>query len=162
MMKSASQQGWVRPLIWKCVLLAYWLIQSGMTVWLLFHGKNADKSVEWPWHNPLNCSMPFEIFVSTLLSYIPRLIFHILLALTKFGGFIMIVINDRKITGLLTPYKDSSSEAQLFWQSRARKIAEDIWTYHRGSPEQPNQCLKKVISTHKETGGCQGLMEKYL
>ena len=28
-----------------------------------------------------------------------------------------------------------------------------------GSPEQPNQCLKKVISTHKETGGCQGLME---
>ena len=103
--------------------------------------------------------MPFEIFVSTLLSYIPRLIFHILLALTKFGGFIVIVINDRKITGLLTLYRDSSSEAQLFWQSRARKIAEGIWTYHRGSPEQPNQCLKKVISTHKDTGGCQGLME---
>ena len=40
--------------------------------------------------------MPFEIFVSTLLSYIPRLIFHNLLALTKFGGFIMIVINDKK------------------------------------------------------------------
>ena len=35
------------------MLLAYWLIQSVMTVWLLFHGKNADKSVEWPWHNPL-------------------------------------------------------------------------------------------------------------
>ena len=70
--------------------------------------------------------MPFEIFVSTLLSYITRLIFHILLALTKFGGFIMIVNSDRKIIGLLTPYKDSSSEAQLFWQSRARKIAEDI------------------------------------
>ena len=70
--------------------------------------------------------MPFEIFVSTLLSYIPRLIFHILLALTKFGGFIVIVINERKITGLLTLYRDSSSEAQLFWQSRARKIAEGI------------------------------------
>ena len=94
-----------------------------MTVWLHFHGKNADKSVEWPWHNPLkkNCSMPFEIFVSPLLSYIPRLIFHNLLALTKFGGFIMIVINDKKIAGLLTPYKDSSSEAQSFWQNRARK-----------------------------------------
>ena len=42
-----------KSLIWKCLLLAYWLIQSGMTVWLHFHGKNADKSVEWPWHNPL-------------------------------------------------------------------------------------------------------------
>ena len=69
--------------------------------------------------------MPFEIFLSTLLSYISHLIFHNLLALTKFGGFIMIIINDRKITGLLTPYKDSSWEGQLFWQSRARKIAKD-------------------------------------
>ena len=65
--------------------------------------------------------MPFEIFVSTLLSYIPRLISHNLLALTKFGGFIMIVVNDKKIAGLLTPYKDRSSEAQPFWQNRARK-----------------------------------------
>ena len=151
-----------KPLIWKCVLLAYWLIQSGMTVWLLFHGKNADKSVEWPWHNPLKklqyafrniCKYLMVLHSSAHFSY------PWVLALTKFEGFIMIVINDRKVTGLLTPYKDSSSEAQLFWQSRARKIAEDMWTYHRGSPKQPNQCLKKVISTHKDTGGCQGLME---